>query len=222
MRHRHPISFWMASAIPFLLLSTTQQAGIITHVNPDGSGERMVYARAASGRAPEAAKQMRAFLGNADVAQETREGDGKRVLAWRDGIYADLSKAGDIEVGTMGIVQSPLSFLYTTHTWKETLAFDRGDATDIEVHGVKLAELDYVVRMPGKITSATPAGQQEGNRVRWAVKVGSDAQTFTVESRSVRWPYLVLCIYVALFVLVKVGGLVLGIAKRMPRKPRKI
>lgn len=221
MIRRCPQSYWTVAAIPFLLLSTSQQTGIITHLHPDGSAERLVYVRAAASRADEAAGLIRDYLPAADLHQRVLEGEGERVLAWRDGVFAGLSRVGDIEIGTTSFLQSPLS-LYTTHTWKETLTFDRGDATDVEVHGVGLAELTYIVRMPGTITTSTPPAKTEGNKCEWAVKVQEAPQTFTAESRSFRWGYAILWAYVLLFVLVKLIAVLPGFLSKLPRKPHKI
>lgn len=221
MRHRRPLGLFTVAAIPYLLLSSSQQAGIVTHLYPDGSGERATYARAAAGRAPEIAGLLRDAMPRADLARSVEEAEGKRVLAWRDGQFADMNNVGEVETTTTGIVQSPMS-IYSTHTWKETLSFDRGDATEIEVEGMDRAEMTYIVRMPGKVTTTSPPAQLEGNKAQWTVKVTDQPQTFTAESKSVRWSYVVLLAYVLLFIVLKLIVALPKLLARIPRKPRKI
>ena len=221
MRYRGPLGLFTVAAIPYLLLSSSQQAGIVTHLYPDGSGERATYARTAAGRAPEVAGLLRDAMPRADLSRNVQEAEGKRSLVWRDGQFADMNKVGEVETTSPGIVQSPMS-IYTVHTWKETLSFDRGDATDIEVEGMEQAEMAYIVRMPGTITTTSPPAQLEGNKAQWTVKVTDKPQTFTAESRSVRWSYIALLAYVLLFVVVKVLMALPGLLARVPRKPRKI
>lgn len=221
MRHRCYALAWAVAAIPYLLLSSSQQAGIITHVSPDGSGERCVWARTAAGRYKEASRYLGQTLRASDIARVVREDDRQHALIWRDVHLADLTRIGDAEVTDLGIAQNPLS-IFTTHTWKETLTFDRGDATDVEVHGQSLAQLQYAVRMPGAVLNSTPPGKVDGNVVEWSVKVGDAPQTFTIESRTTRWAYLVFWLYVLVFVVMKVVGYAPKVAKRIRRKPRKI
>lgn len=212
---------WSVAAIPYLLLSSSQQAGLITHVSPDGSGERLAYARTAVGRQPEVVKHLGRTLPVSDIRRAVSEADGRRVLVWRDAHVADLQRVGDIETTHEGILRRPMS-IYTTHTWKETLTFDRGDATEVEVVGRGLAELHYVVRMPGRITTTHPAGAVDESKVEWMVKVTPTPQTFTAESVSVRWAYLLLWLYVAAFLITKAVAYGPRVAKRVRRRPRKI
>lgn len=212
---------WSLAAIPYLLLSSSEQAGIVTHVDPDGSGERLVYARGATARAPEMSRHLQALLPASDWNRTELEAGGERTRLWRDAQLADLSRVGDVQVERTGILHSPLS-LFTYHTWKETLTFDRGEATDVEVHGKGLARLTYVVRMPGTVLSHSPPGEVEGNRVEWTVAAASEPQTLTVESRSVRWGYLLLWIYVLAFVVVKAAAVAPRLARRVRRKPKRI
>lgn len=215
----HRSASWTLAAIPYLLLSASQEAGIRTYVYPDGSGERAVYARAAPSRAEDLRVQLRKALPGAEVSGTEHE--QSTALLWRDQLPADLSVVGDAECVHEGIIQKPLS-PFTTHSWKETVKFDRGDATAVEVQGQGLAKLKYVVRMPGTITSSSPAGKTEGNRVEWDLSIGGQPQTFTVESRTVRWPYLLLWAWVLAFVLSKVAVYAPRVAKRIPRRPKKI
>lgn len=212
---------WSVAAIPYLLLSSSQQAGLVTHVSPDGSGERLAYARTAAGRQREALKHLGQTLPVSDIRRAATEADGQRMLVWLDAHVADLSRLGEIETSHEGILQQPLS-IYTRHTWKETVAFDRGDATEVEVVGKGLAELHYVVRMPGRITATTPPGAVDESKVEWMVRVTPTPQTFTAESVSVRWAYLLLWLYVLAFLITK--AIVYGprVAKRIRRRPRKI
>jgi hypothetical protein len=221
MLRRRLSVFSLAAAVPYLLLSTSQQAGIITHVFPDGSGERLVYARGTADRVPEVAKYLERALPGADWTRTVREGSADRVLAVRSLQPANLATVPEVEVKSLGIVNSPFS-PFSIHTWSEKLSFDQGNATDVEVHGQGVAELKYIVRMPGTITQATPPGKVEGNRVEWDVKVGPEPKTFTVESRSVRWAYVALWVYVLAFLVVKVCSWVPRIARKLPRRPRKI
>ena len=218
-RLRSPI--WTLATVPYLLLSSSQQAGIVTRVHSDGSGERLVYARGAAGRVPEINKYLGAAFPGSDWNHVGAE-SWDRVLAWRDGQVANLATVGDkVEVQTLGIVEAPLSFR-TRHIWKETLTFDRGAATDVEVHGQSLAQFHYVVYMPGKITSSSPAGKTEGGKVEWTVGGGPAPQTFSVEAETIRWPYIAIWVYVLLFLVAKAAVYGPRVAKRIRRKPRRI
>ncbi len=221
MRPRRHALTWTLAAVPYLLLSASQQAGIITVVDSDGSGERCVYARTATGRAPEVARQLAVALPDADLQRSTAEAEGQRSLAWRDARVCDLSRVGEVEVANFDVVQAPLS-LFTRHTWKETVSFDRGEATDVEVSGQSQAELHYVVVMPGRVTASSPPGKVSGNKVEWSVRVSSRPQAFTAESQSLRWPYLVVWAYLLAFVISKGVGYAPRVAGRLRRKPRRI
>lgn len=218
MRHRGRAPTWTLAAVPYLLLSCSQQAGIVTVVQPDGSGERLVYARAAGGRADEARGHLRKLLPG--QALEGRN-VGDEECWYRDTQVANLATVGDVEVANLGIVQKPLS-IHTKHVWTETLAFDPGDATDAELHGQSLVQLHYAVTMPGKILSQRPPANVTDNVAEWEVKVGPEPQTFTVESQTVRWAYLALWLYVLAFALVKAAAFAPTIAKQVKRKPRRI
>jgi hypothetical protein len=211
----------LAAAVPYLLLSTSQQAGVITHVFPDGSGERLVYARGTADRASELGKYLDRTLPGADWARTVQEGSAERVLAVRSAQPANLATTPEVEVKHLGIVNSPFS-PFSVHTWSEKLTFDQGGATPVEVQGQGVAELKYIVRMPGTITQSTPPGKVEGNRVEWDVKVGPEPRTFTVESRSVRWAYVALWLYVLAFLVVKSLVWVPRVARKLPRKPTRI
>ncbi|MCE5218900.1 hypothetical protein LLH03_17940 [bacterium] len=217
LRRRSPI--WTLAAVPYLLLSASQQAGVITHLNPDGSGERLVYARGAVGRGSELDKYLTRALPGAEFCRQSSEGGN--YLTWRDTNTANLAKVSQAEVTNMGILQSPFS-IFSTHVWKEALTFDRGDATEVEVHGQELAQFHYIVRMPGTITTSTPPGKVEGNRVEWEAKIGPEPQTFTVESRTVRWAYLILWIYVLAFVVTKCIAVAPRVLAKVRRKPKRI
>jgi hypothetical protein len=211
----------LAAAVPYLLLSTSQQAGVITHVFPDGSGERLVYARGTADRASELGKYLDRTLPGADWDRTVHEGSADRVLAVRSAQPANLATTPEVQIKNLGIINSPFS-PFTIHTWSEKLTFDQGGATAVEVNGQGVAQLKYIVRMPGTITQSTPPGKVDGNRVEWDVKVGSDAKTFTVESRSVRWAYLALWVYVLAFLVVKGCVWAPRVARKIPRKPRRI
>lgn len=211
----------LAAAVPYLLLSTSQQAGVITHVFPDGSGERLVYARGTADRASELGKYLDRALPGADWARTVREGSADRVLAIRSAQPANLATVPEVEVKSLAIVHSPFS-PFSIHTWSEKLTFDQSGATDVEVHGQGVAELKYIVRMPGTVTQTTPPGKVEGNRVEWDVKVGPEPKTFTVQSRSIRWAYLALWVYVVAFLVVKACAWAPRIARKLPRRPRRI
>jgi len=219
MRYHGRAATLALAAIPYLLLSSSEQAGIRTHVAPDGSGERAVWARSAPGRTDEAARYLATALPTTALRGMAKEGDS--VLIWRDAQVADAASLGEAEATCLGIVQAPLS-IFTTHTWKETLKFDRGDATDVEIHGQGLAKLKYIVEMPGTITSQSPPAKVEGNVAEWDVPVGDETAVYTVESRTIRWPYLVLWVWVLLFVISKAIVYAPKAAGKIRRKPRKI
>ena len=220
MRHRRPLGLFTVAAIPYLLLSSSQQAGIVTHLYPDGSGERATYARAAAGRAPEIAGLLRDAMPRADLARSVEEAEGKRVLAWRDGQFADMNNVGEVETTTTGIVQSPMS-IYSTHTWKETLSFDRGDATEIEVEGMDRAEMTYIVRMPGKVTTTSPPAQLRATSAVDREGHGPAADLH----RGIQVSALVVCGPAGLRApvhCVEADRCAAQLLARIPRKPRKI
>ncbi len=219
MRHRLLAIAVTLAAVPYLLLSSSRQAGVITHLAPDGSGERLVYARAATDRAPEALKYVRRVIPG--EAREGRASETESLLLWRDMQGANLQRIADVEIVTRGIIQAPLS-IFTYHTWKETLSFDRGDATEVELQGKSLAELKYILRMPGKVTSQSPPAKVENNRIEWDVRPSANAQTFTAESRTVRWAYILLLLYVLVFLGVKTAEYAPRVARQIRRRPRRI
>jgi hypothetical protein len=207
------------AAIPFLLLTGSREAGIITHVSSDGSGERLVYADAAADRGAEAGRHLRAALPSAEIDRVDPTGD--QALAWRDTRVANIAQVGDIEFAAMDVAQQPWS-LFSTYTWKETVTYDPGSATDVEKAGVEKMKLRYVVRMPGKVTDATPPAEIDGNMAEWKLDVSDQPQTITVASQSFRWSWLLPWAWVVGFVVYQVTRFVPGAAKRIPRQPRKI
>jgi hypothetical protein len=221
MRHSHPIRRWEFAAIPYLLLTVSQQAGVVTYVATDGSGERMVYARTATSRAPEAARYLHEALPGSDAVSRQAEAEGSATLLWRDTQLANIASTPDAQCETAGIVQNPLS-IFTHYRWQETVSISRGDATDLEVAAERDASVRYVVRMPGRITDTSPSASTVGNRAEWQVKVGGPAQTLSAESVSVRWTYLALWVYVLLFLATKALAVAPRLARRIRRKPRKI
>jgi hypothetical protein len=221
MRYGRPIQRWELAAIPYLLLTVSQQAGVVTYVSTDGSGERMVYARAATSRVTEAGRYLHEALPGSDAEGRQADAEGNTALLWRDAQLANLGRTPDSECQTGGIVQQPLS-VFTRHTWKETVSFSRGDATDLEVQAQSEASVRYVVRMPGRIVSSSPATSTEGNKAEWEVRVGAEPQTLAAESVTVRWGYLALWVYVLLFLGTKALAVAPRVARRIRRKPRKI
>lgn len=210
---------WQFAAIPYLLLTVSQQAGVITYVSTDGSGERMVYCRAATSRVAEASRHLQEALPQS--ATERRSAEGEQTLLWRDAQLADLNRIPGSEAQTLGIVQTPLS-IFTRHSWKEEVSISRGDATELELAAQPGAALRYVVRMPGRITETSPGASTEGNKAEWRVKVGGPPQTLSAESVSIRWTYLVMWLYVLAFVASKAVQYAPRVTRRVRRKPRKI
>lgn len=221
MRYGRPLKHWELAAIPYLLLTVSQQAGVVTYVSTDGSGERMVYARTATSRAPEAARYLREALPGSDAQASRAEAEGNRTLLWRDAQLANVASTPEAECQTDGIIQRPFS-IYTRYAWKETVSFSRGDATDLEVQAQPGASARYVVRMPGRITSTSPSTSTEGNKAEWEIQVGAAPQTLTAESVTVRWGYLALWAYVLLFLGTQALALAPRVARRVRRKPRRI
>jgi len=219
--HSSATSLLTVAAIPFLLLSSSQEAGIVTRVNPDGSGERLVYARSAVGRAPDVARYLTKAQPACEQGGTREEAGGQQANQWRWVNPANLDTVGEAEAKTLGVVHEPLS-MYTKHTWQETVTIDRGDATDIEVQGQAMAQMTYIVRMPGSVTSHSPVGEVDGNKVTWTVLAKDCPKTFKAESRTFRWGYVALWAYVLLFLLVKIAAVVPRIVRMVPRKPRKI
>jgi len=209
----------MYAAIPFLLMTGSQEAGIITHVSPDGSGERLVYARTAADRVPETQKYIQTTLPVAAI-ERVKDESGQK-LVWRDTQAANLANVAEAEFGVMNVIQKPFSF-FTTYSWKEKVSFDPGSVTDAEKVGLDKVKLDYIVQMPGKVTNVTPAGETTGNQAEFKLDVSEDPVEVTVEAQSLRWPWILVWAWIIGYIVYRITHIAPKMASRVPKQPRRI
>ncbi len=207
----------LAAAIPFLLLHQTEDIRMLTRIERDGSGLRMLWARGNASRLPEVRTRMREATQGYD--EEFVSVEGSQFIIARTWRPHDLTLTPDTSLTILDIPQAPLS-LYNVYQWREDLEIYSETATESEKAGAKVAKLVYVLEMPGRVveSSVSPSARVEGNRVVWVLTADKDKYTLSATSRMLRWDILLILIYIALVVLVKVVQWTARWARSRPRR----
>lgn len=207
----------LAAAIPFLLLHQTQDLRLLTRVERDGSGLRLLWARADASRAAEVRTKFREAAQGYEDERSVIEGSQFIISrSWRP---HDLALVPDSKLEIVDVVQKPLS-LYSTYRWEEKLTVYAGPATDSEKAGAKEATLTYILEMPGRVdpASVSPAGTVSGNKVVWTVRGDKEEHVLRATSRLLRWDVLILVFYVAGVVSAKGAYWLVRRARARPRR----
>ncbi len=208
----------LAAAIPFLLLHQTEDLRMFTKIERDGSGLRMMWARADASRAREITTRLREATREFDEERSATEGSQYEISrSWRT---HSLNIAPDVKLQITDIAQRPLS-LYNTYQWEEKISIYAGPATESEKAGASQAKLTYILSMPGRVdeTSVSPPAKVSGGTVVWTLTGDKEEYTLRATSRMLRWDLLLLIIYVLAVVLGKGGA---WLVHRLRSRPRRI
>jgi len=211
----------MLAAVPYLLLSTSQDVQLRTVVNLDGSGLREYRVSFDPDRHPDVRRRLLETTQHFDHEYESKQGSGKMIVRdWRPANLAvaatDPDAAATLQIA--GITQKPFA-LFTEYHWSEELSIYRETATDIETFGEEIATLSYKLNMPGKIVNGkTNADSLEGGTAVWELSAGVDTYTLEATSRRLRWGYLLLMLYVLGFIAFQIVCYVTRVVRNRPRK----
>ena len=190
---------------------------MLTRIERDGSGLRMIWARGNASRLQEVRTRAREATQGYD--NEFVSVEGSQFIIARTWRPHDLNLVPDSSLTILDIPQAPLS-LYNVYQWREEVEIYSETATESERAGAKIAKLIYVLEMPGRVveSSVSPPGRVEGNRVVWVLTADKDKYTLSATSRMLRWEILLILIYVALVILAKVIQFTARWARSRPRR----
>ncbi|MBC7287021.1 MAG: hypothetical protein H5T86_03045 [Armatimonadetes bacterium] len=207
----------LAAAVPFLLLHQSEDLRLLTHIERDGSGLRMVWARGNISRLPEVHTRIREAT--PEYEDEKLSAEGSQFIIARTWRPHTLALVPDASLAVTDIPQAPLS-LYNTYQWREELKIYSQTATPSEKAGAEAAQLIYVLEMPGAVVpeSVSPPGSISGGRVVWTLTGDRETYTLTATSRMLRWDILVILVYLLGVAAVKGIQLSAAWARRRPRR----
>ncbi len=208
----------MLAAVPYLLLSASQDVRLTTVVNWDGSGLRQYAVSCLKDRKDEVGSRL--VERSRDFDQERWQEKGPVLTITRDWRPANL--AGEVPGSSLhlsGIVQKPLS-IFTHYRWSEELEIYRDTATEVETFGEEIALLDYELKMPGRVLPDTVStnGKARGGTVTWELSGDADQYTLAATSRRVRWGYLLFLVYVVGFIAFQVVHYTAQVIRNRPRR----
>jgi len=231
LRATRPLVYFMLT-VPFALILNSDKVVVTTQLYPDGTGLRQVSAEA----------DTNIFKKPLDKWTYDVEAGGKWQERWqedsvtkstttitRNFITGRMEQAGDgAAPQIVDVFQKPLS-IYTTCTWAEqvTLKYhSNANPAEAKAGGHYLL---YHVIMPGRVINAASRaltaggaaqnGRLSGSHATLILDASASEYTVTVTSRKVRWGYLAIVLYVALFVIYHGGNIVL---RRIRSRPKRI
>jgi len=208
----------LAATLPLLLLHQTQDLRMFTRIERDGSGLKLIWARADVSRAREVQTRVREASPGYD--EERRLTEGSAFIISRSWRPCSLQSLPDAKLEIVDIPQRPFS-LFNEYSWQEKVTIEPGPATDSEKYGAAQAKMLYILHMPGRVdpSSVMPAGQVVGGTVVWELTGAKQEYTLQARSHMLRWEILLLLIYV---VVVLVVLLVQALVRRVHARPRRI
>jgi len=216
----NPSTTMLLAAVPYLLLSMSQDVTFTTIVQHDGSGLRQFVASCLENRKEDVTKRIREASPHYDV-EHCQIGPGQITIIrnWRPTGLDKLTEKG-VSLQITDIAQQPLS-LFTYYDWSEQIQIHRDTATEVEKEGQQKAVLRYILQMPGTILPQTlsTGGQVENDRAVWELTGDEEQYTLKAQSRKVRWGYLLILIYVLGFIIFQ---LVSYTERRIKNRPRRI
>lgn len=139
------------TAIPFLLLSSSQSTVVRTVVYLDGSVKRVVSADFWQERRSNVLPHLRLALPQADRQCVAPIAEGLR--GERSVIVASAAELEGAKLTYEDVVARPLS-LFTYYTWTEAIEIPRETATEVEKADPSKAVFKYEVTMPGRVQEA--------------------------------------------------------------------
>ncbi len=208
----------LAAAVPLLLLCQSQDIRILTRVERDGSGLRLVWAQSDASRAREICTWLREAT--QFYEDERQNVQGSQYVISRSWRPHTLGLVPESKLDITDVPQRPFS-LFNEYYWEEKLKIYAGPATMSEKAGAAEARLLYILEMPGRIdpASVSPAGQISGGKVAWVLTGDKEEYVLRAGSKMLRWDLLL----VVLFVLVAATGkTVEWLLRKARQRPRLI
>lgn len=210
----------LLAAVPYLLLSASENVTFTTIVERDGSGLRQFTASCLDDREEEVTKRIREASAKYDVERrQVKPGQTVIIRNWRPAGLDNLPQEEGVSLQIADIAQQPLSF-FTYYHWSEPVRIEAQTATPMEKEGRSKAVLRYVLQMPGSILPATVStgGQIADGRVVWELPGDQEETLLEASSRQVRWGYLLITLYVLGFIAFQVVSFTQRVIKNRPRK----
>ncbi len=194
MRHGGLVA--LAATVPLLLLHQTEDLRMLTRIERDGSGLKLVWARADPSRAREVRTRLREATPGYEDERHASEGSAYVISrSWRPTTLRDMP---DTKLETVDLPQRLVS-LYNEYSWEEKVTIHIGPATSSEKAGAAQATMLYILQTPGRVDEASvmPLGQVTGDTVVWRLTGDKEEYTLQARSRMLRWDMLLLLVYVA-------------------------
>ncbi len=212
----------VGAIIPYLLISGSERATLRTTVYLNGSGKRTIEAVTTPDRQTEIARWLRdSGIGSEPVVIVHKPG-ADTVTIRRSRVAANFQQLGQqVRLYIQDILQSPLT-IYTYYRWSEELEIKWDPATKIELAGQPQAYFNYELSLPGRVLPDTlqPAnGEVDRGKVTWRLSSAVSQYTIQATSRTIRWGYLLLVLYILAFVTYRVA---VYIDRMLAYRPRKI
>ncbi len=204
----------LLATIPFMLLVVADRIVVTTTVYGDLTTERQVTVEGNSTYRSDLQRWVTKMTPG--FATDHVRGTGDTVEIARSTVRSDAEAPEEIEARALDIVQRPFS-LVTEYSWREAVDVDYVNEREALVQ--PLEEFEYRVRMPGRITSASPAAQIDGNTARWTLTRDGAPYDIQVHARAWRWDLIILLVYVIGFLAYRV---IAFLAHRARLRPRKI
>lgn len=214
--------------VPFALALNTNQVTVTTKVYRDGSGMRKVAAQAQeyfSDALPRWTRDVEAGVPWQRYSRSTSKAQSSLSVT-RDFVTSNMDRAGGQDaLQIVDVFQKPLA-IYTTYTWSERVKLEYHYESNPDEARAGDHTMDYVVQMPGTITSAThqptTSGRQQvsqsGRQVTFTFDASESEHRVNVEARRVRWEYLAIAAWLLLFIIV--SGVRFVIRRRRTRPKR--
>ncbi len=217
--------------VPFALILNSEKVVVTTQLYPDGTGLRQVSAEA----------DTNIFRKPLDKWTRDVEAGGTWQKRWRhDSITKSTTTitrnfitgrmdraAGGAVPEIVDVFQNPLA-IYTTYAWAEQVKLkyhSEANPAEAKAGGHYLL---YHVIMPGTVTGATSRalisgavareGSISGSHASLVLDASASEHTVTVTSRKLRWGYLAIVLYLALFVIYRGGSVVLHRIRSRPKR----
>ena len=231
LRATRPLVYFMLT-VPFALILNSDKAVVTTQLYPDGTGLRQVSAEADTNILKESLDKWTRDVEAGGKWQKRWQEDSvtkSTTTITRNFITGRMEQAGDgAAPQIVDVFQKPLS-IYTTYTWTERVSLEYHSNTNPAEARAGGHYLLYHVIMPGSVTNAVSRALRAGGAAKDGRLLGSHAtltldasaseHTVRVTSRKVRWGYLAIVLYVALFVIYHGGSIVL---RRIRSRPKRI
>ncbi len=215
----------MLAVVPFVLLLNSSRVALVTYIEPDGSGTRIITAEASAYHQDDLPRWINDVKAGRSWDMTFRNESGDIIEMQRNFRSQALNKLGhDTKLSIKDFAQNPLS-LYTTHEWEEQIEFRYVD-DQLQPMGARAMQkqLIYRVVMPGRVESAFVqpsvgnSVRQEDNTAVFTLDAGQQSHIVRVSSRELRWPHLILVAYILVYIAFRILNLTVYTVRNRPRK----